>query len=163
MSGLHFGGETTNMGKLAEVLRELRGTKSLREVSKRAGISHNYLRNLEIGIDPRTKTPINPSPETLKKLSDAYNYPYEELLKLAGYLDEKKDAILSEKDVDSTSIPAWATKKDVRDFKKMLEEDVPIMFDGVPLDDEDREKILRIMEAVFWDAKKRNKRKPIEE
>lgn len=60
------------------------------------------------------------------------------------------------------SIPAWATRKDVRDFKKMLQEDVPIMFDGVPLDEEDKEKVLKVMEAIFWDAKKKNKRKPTE-
>jgi len=93
------------MSELGKVLRELRGNRSLRNISKIAGISHNYLRNLEIGIDPRTKSPINPSPETLKKLAEAYNYPYEELLKLAGYLDA------NEKDGDSKIIPTWATKK----------------------------------------------------
>jgi len=144
------------MSELGKVLRELRGNRSLRNISKIAGISHNYLRNLEIGIDPRTKSPINPSPETLKKLAEAYNYPYEELLKLAGYLDA------NEKDGDSKIIPTWATKKDIRDFRKLLEEE-PLMFDGMPLDDEDKEKILRVVEAVFWDAKKRNKRKPIDE
>lgn len=63
----------------------------------------------------------------------------------------------------NSSIPSWATRKDVRDFKKMLEEDVPVMFDGVPLDDEDREKVKKVLEAIFWDAKKRNKRKPVDE
>lgn len=58
------------------------------------------------------------------------------------------------------SIPSWATCKDVRDFKKMLEEDAPVMFDGVPLDEEDKEKVLKVLEAIFWDAKKKNKRKP---
>jgi len=64
---------------------------------------------------------------------------------------------------EKTTIPPWATKKDVRDFKKMLEEDVPVMFDGVPLDDEDREKVKKVLEAIFWDAKKKNKRKSIED
>ena len=59
--------------------------------------------------------------------------------------------------------PSWATSKDKRDFKHMLEDDAPVMFDGVPLDEEDREKILKVMEAIFWDAKKRNKRTPIDE
>lgn len=58
--------------------------------------------------------------------------------------------------------PDWATSKDLRDFKKMLEEDAPVMFDGVPLEQEDKEKVLKVMEAIFWDAKKKNKRKPIE-
>lgn len=34
-----------------------------------------------------------------------------------------------------------------------------IMFHGVPLDDEERQKILAVMEAMFWDAKAKNKRK----
>lgn len=66
-------------------------------------------------------------------------------------------------DDKNQSTPTWATSKDKRDFKKMLEEDAPVMFDGVPLDEEDKEKVLKVMEAIFWDAKKRNKRKPIEE
>jgi gluconate kinase len=45
----------------------------------------------------------------------------------------------------------------------MLEEDAPVMFDGVPLDEEDREKVLKVMEAIFWDAKKKNKRRPVDE
>lgn len=63
----------------------------------------------------------------------------------------------------SVLTPSWASKKDTRDFKKMLEEDAPVMFDGVPLDDEDKEKIMRVMEAIFWDAKKKNKRKATDE
>lgn len=76
------------MNELGSLLKELRGEKSLREVSKKSGISHNYLSLLEKGIDPRTKAPIKPSPETLKKLAEAYNYSYEELLKVAGYLED---------------------------------------------------------------------------
>jgi len=56
------------------------------------------------------------------------------------------------------STPEWATSKDKRDFKKMLEDDEPIMFDGVPLDEGDKEKIKRVMEAMFWDAKEKNKK-----
>jgi len=74
--------------------------------------------------------------------------------KLNREIDELKNQLV---------IPTWATSKDKRDFKKMLEEDAPVMFDGVPLDEEDKEKVLKVMEAIFWDAKKRNKRKPIDE
>jgi len=74
--------------------------------------------------------------------------------KLNGEIDELNNQL---------KIPSWATSKDKRDFKKMLEEDAPVMFDGVPLDEEDREKVLKVMEAIFWDAKKRNKRKPIDD
>ncbi|BFH15846.1 helix-turn-helix domain-containing protein [Paenibacillus melissococcoides] len=58
------------------------------------------------------------------------------------------------------TIPEWATAKDKRDFRKMLEEDPEVMFDGVPMDEDDRERVIQVLEALFWDAKKRNKRKP---
>ncbi|WP_238555848.1 hypothetical protein [Paenibacillus alvei] len=33
------------------------------------------------------------------------------------------------------------------------------MFDGVPIEDEDREKVMQVLEVLFWDAKKRSKEK----
>ena len=80
--------------------------------------------------------------------------------KLAEFFEVSPDYLLG---FEQSTIPSWATRKDVRDFKKMLEEDAPVMFDGVPLDEEDREKVMRVMEAIFWDAKKQNKRKPTDE
>lgn len=68
---------------------------SLREASKKTGISHNYLSIIERGIDPRSGSPVNPTPESLRKLADAYDYSYEELMKIAGYIEnkaEEKDA-----------------------------------------------------------------------
>jgi HTH-type transcriptional regulator, competence development regulator len=65
--------------------------------------------------------------------------------------------------VAESSEPYWATPKDKRDFKKMLEDEAPVMFDGVPISEDDKEKIKRVMEAMFWDAKKKNKRKPIDD
>jgi transcriptional regulator with XRE-family HTH domain len=79
------------MNELSLLLKKLRGKESLRDVSKRAGISHNYLSILEKGIDPQTKAPVNPSPDTLKRLAKAYNYPYEELLAIAGVIDDPND------------------------------------------------------------------------
>lgn len=44
-----------------------------------------------------------------------------------------------------------------KELTELLDQDV--MFHGVPLDDEERQKILAVMEAMFWDAKAKNKRK----
>lgn len=76
------------MLELGKLLRKLRGKESLREAAARAGISHNYLSIVEKGVDPRSGSPVKPSPETLKSLSQAYNYPYLELMYAAGYVDE---------------------------------------------------------------------------
>lgn len=92
---------------------------------------------------------------------------FELVNKLANFFSVSTDYLLCRTDdptpPNQTPIPKWATRKDIRDFKKMLEEDAPVMFDGIPMDEEDREKVMRVLEAIFWDAKKKNKRKPVEE
>lgn len=88
----------------------------------------------------------------------------EMIAKLASIHNISVDSLLGiEQNENGKIIPPWATSKDKRDFKRMLEEDEEVMFDGVPIADEDKEKIIRVMEAMFWDAKKKNKRKPIDE
>lgn len=76
------------VSELRKLLRELRGKESLREAAKRMGLSHSYLSILEKGTDPRSNAPVNPSPDTLKLISEAYHYPYIKLLRLAGYIDD---------------------------------------------------------------------------
>ncbi|MEV3394091.1 transcriptional regulator [Paenibacillus larvae] len=83
-----------------------------------------------------------PQVSTLQAIADYFGKP---LYYFTGNDNEEGD------------IPEWASSKDKRDFKKMLGEDIPIMFDGVPIDDENREKVKRVMEAIFWDAKKKIK------
>jgi transcriptional regulator with XRE-family HTH domain len=85
-----------------------------------------------------------------------------DLAVIAEILNTSTDYLLGS-ETDPTTPPDWATSKDKRDFKRMLEEDGEIMFDGVPISQDDKEKIKRVMEAMFWDAKKKNKRKPIDE
>jgi transcriptional regulator with XRE-family HTH domain len=82
------------MNELGELLRELRGKKALRDISKITGLSHTYISDLEKGFKHGTKAPINPSFDTLKRLSKAYNYDYDKLLKAAGYIDH--DSVLKE-------------------------------------------------------------------
>lgn len=72
---------------IEKLLKQIRGRDSLREASEKTGLSHTYISILEKGIDPRTKSPLHPSPETLRAYSKGYNYSYEELMKSAGYMD----------------------------------------------------------------------------
>lgn len=78
------------MSNLGELFREIRLSKkwSIRQAAKKMGISYSYLSILEKGVDPRTGKDSNPKPETLKIISKAYDYPYEELMKAAGYLND---------------------------------------------------------------------------
>jgi transcriptional regulator with XRE-family HTH domain len=61
---------------------------SLRDVAHKSGLSHAYIRDLELERNRSTNDKIKPSPNTLKKLSDAYNFSYTELMFKAGYLDD---------------------------------------------------------------------------
>ena len=51
---------------------------SLREAAARIGISHTYLSAIEKEYDPRTGNPVTPSPDSLLKICNAYNIPYQE-------------------------------------------------------------------------------------
>ncbi|BFT70463.1 helix-turn-helix domain-containing protein [Paenibacillus sp. P36] len=72
-------------------LESLRGKMSLREAANKSGLSHAYIRDLELERNRSTNEKINPSPVTLKKLSDAYNIPYTDLMEKAGYLENESE------------------------------------------------------------------------
>lgn len=82
------------MSELGDFLKQLRGGMTYREAAERSGLSHAYIRYLEIGKRPGSNTPINPSPEMLKGLAKAYNHSYKDLMKRAGYAyDDLEDDI----------------------------------------------------------------------
>jgi transcriptional regulator with XRE-family HTH domain len=74
--------------EFGKFLEGLRGKTPLRVVAKKSGLSHTYIRDIELGVNRKTKAPIQPSYDTLKRLSQAYDYDYEELLRLAGILNK---------------------------------------------------------------------------
>ena len=118
-------------------LRSLRKMKgyTIREVAYRSGVSTAYISQLENGNRGL------PSPEILKKLSEGLNIPYEELMKLAGYVDDDR-----EEPYDANSSPV--------NLRRFLQENA-IEFDGMLLSEEDKEWIERILTAVFWKEKRR--------
>jgi transcriptional regulator with XRE-family HTH domain len=129
------------MSELGKLLKELRGKKSLRAVAEDTGLSHSYIADIEKGFRRDTKAPINPSPDTLKRLSKAYDYPYEELMKAAGYFDA--DSIIDgfekveEKSKEEQSpipptVKAWLradTSGLTKDEQKFLAEDLADYFE----------------------------------
>jgi transcriptional regulator with XRE-family HTH domain len=122
------------LNNLSRLLMELRGNKTLREVAEKAGISHTYLGVLEKGIDPRSGKRIKPSTDTLERLAKAYKYPYEKLLKAAGYLNNDDNK---------------STDAELEDFLRNSN----VKFNGAPLDDEDKEDIIGFLKMV-WKRKK---------
>lgn len=72
------------MNEMGEVLKKKRTNElniSIGELSRRSGISKSYLSLVENGQR-------NPKMDKLKQLSMAYEVEYDELLQLAGYIDE---------------------------------------------------------------------------
>ncbi len=94
--------------------------------------------------------------------------PSEKLSQIASILNVSTDYLLGHTDVPSTfeekedsldkAIPTWASSKDIRDFKKMLEDDAPVMFDGVPIEGDARQRVMDILTGLFWEAKEMNKK-----
>lgn len=95
---------------LGDYLRKLRGKESLRSVSERINgrLSHSYISDLEKGVS-RRGTPINPTPEALKILSEAYSEKtnYTKLMELAGYINQVPNNVVPIGDMipEDNSIP----------------------------------------------------------
>lgn len=131
-----------------EYLKELRETKGLtiNQLATAAGISGSQISRIENGLRGV------PKPATVRKISEATGVTYEELMEKAGYLQDQGTA-------SEESVPEWATSRDKNDFRKMLEDDSELMFDGIPLDKEDKQRIKDVLTGLFWEAKQMNKRK----
>jgi transcriptional regulator with XRE-family HTH domain len=100
------------VSELGDFLRKLRGNLSLREAAKISGLSYSYISSLESGKHPRTGDAITPSPDTLKALSVAYKYDYEELMKMAGHLPDTDSFIEGTKSGEGIKEQASAFGKD---------------------------------------------------
>lgn len=71
--------KTLNGTELGEYLKNLRGSKTIRQVENLTNVSKSHISRIEKGER-------HPSPEVLKKLSGCYDATYEKLLVAAGYL-----------------------------------------------------------------------------
>lgn len=98
-----------HLNTLGDLLKELRGKESLRDASKRIGISHTYLDTLEKGVDKRSGSFVKPTPETLKMIAEAYEYDYEELMVKTGYLeaDDMKIEYIKRRKFNNEKLQAW--------------------------------------------------------
>ena len=70
------------MKTLGEIIKEYRqeNSLSLREFSKKCGLSHTYIDKLEKGVDPRSGKPVEPTIDVLEKVSSALSINLQELL-----------------------------------------------------------------------------------
>lgn len=77
--------------ELGKHLENLRGRMSLRDASEKSGLSHTYIRDLELGKNRARGKTIKPNPESLRRLAEAYGVSYQELMVKAGYLHETSE------------------------------------------------------------------------
>ncbi|GAB6926045.1 hypothetical protein JCM10914A_56290 [Paenibacillus sp. JCM 10914] len=86
------------MNELGQYLEGIRKQKkiSLRDAAEKSGVSYSYIRDIELGINRKTKKEVTPSPSALKKIADAYDINYYEVLEKAGIIDETSDTLLKE-------------------------------------------------------------------
>lgn len=86
------------MSELGRYLESVRKEKniSLREAAEKSGVSYSYIRDIELGINRKTKKEVSPSAQVLKKISDVYDINYYDVLEKAGIIDENSDSLLKE-------------------------------------------------------------------
>lgn len=92
------------MKSLGDIIKKYRldNDLSLREFSKKCGLSHTYIDKLEKGVDPRSQKPVEPTLDALEKISTAINLSLDELLTMLGKINLDNKVILNnqEKDVE---------------------------------------------------------------
>lgn len=131
---------------------KMRQTKmSLRDFAEKCNLSHSYVRNIRKGFDPRTGKQIRPTVETLEKLAGGLGLTLNELLRQTGFtITADSDSRLE------TANPPMIYENNPKDLLKFLEQS-EVMFDGMPLTENDKAKVKAALEVVFWDAKQKNK------
>lgn len=121
-----------------EQLKDLRKLKgfTIRELADRSGVSAAYISQLENGNRGV------PSPEVLKKLSEGLNTSYSTLMQAAGYLEQPQ--------------PLNNASRAPVNLRRFLREN-DLVFDGIPLTEQDKEWVERVLTALFWKDKKQRK------
>ncbi|WP_010271419.1 helix-turn-helix domain-containing protein [Paenibacillus senegalensis] len=82
------------------------------------------------------------------------------LIRVADYFKVSTDYLLGRTDephLASSDAPEWATTKDKRDLEKYLADPQGLFYKGIEFSEEDRAKMLGMLEAMFWEAKRQNK------
>lgn len=151
---------------IGEYIKKIREEKnlSLNQLALYSGVSAAHLSRIERGLR-------EPSPEVLRKIAAALKVSYEELMKVAGYLDEKPTVTpvtnLETRQVENQEWQPQLTEKDKKDIAKTLEEWMKDLtsaeglafFNGEPVDEETKEYLKDSFEMILKHARLMNKKK----
>lgn len=137
----------TEFGSFLRNLRKNKGL-TLKELGKLSGLSYPYLSQIERGIRGIKGVP---SPEILKKLSEALNVSHFDLMAVAGYYDEDDllepiEATLKDMLVKSQSKKTEFTQ--FIDLENILQQ-TNLRYKNKFLLEEDRKRILDMLNVLF--------------
>lgn len=118
------------------IIRKLR--KSHRLTMKQLGEKINVAESTISGYENEDR---KPDLETLQKLADIF--------------DVSVDTILG-RDTQYSSRTTGTTNADIKQF---LENEATVMFNGIVLTEEDRSRVMAVMEALFLETNELNKKK----
>ena len=113
----------------------------LKEARKQAGMTQQEVA-AAVGVNQNTYSYWENEKTKIDNIS---------LGKLAKIFNVSVDYLLGEDDPPQN-------KKIPKDLKKILEEE-EITLNGRMVSEEEKEQMLRVLEALYWDAKEKNKRK----
>ena len=149
---------------LGDVIKTYRMEHSLSmdEFAKRSGLSKGYISMLEKNRNPKTGKPIIPSILTYQSVAKAMSTSVDVLMKTV----DKEQLVSLEQSPASASddlptVSPTGQKIDARtrrQLEKGLDDD-NLTYNGVVLDGDDKEKVKKALELIFWDVKEKNKRK----
>lgn len=91
------------IGEYLEKLRISCGY-SLRLAAKKTTLSHGYIRDVEVGGRGSNGTELIPKPGTLKNFANGYNASFNELMRLAGYIEAEPEIEFEFVDIDFSKI-----------------------------------------------------------
>lgn len=124
---------------------------SLRLAAEKSGLSHTYISFLEKGEHPKTGKPINPTPDTLKALSKAYNYSYDDLMEKAGYIIMEYPPPPFSKPVKMNSLFKRVPNKqyDKNDIRKVLNDNEQLHYGGRILTNDEKKRIIKLIPILI--------------
>ena len=127
------------MSNFQTVIKELRNSHewSQRKLGQVSGVSNTEIGRIENGTRPK------PSLKVISKLASAFGITVDELLARAGITQTEQE---------------YSTPKKPRKLLELIQ-DEEYTLNGQVATPEDREKISRLIEALYYDAKEKNKRK----
>lgn len=135
-------------------------SERLKQLRKLKKLTHEYMANLlgmtRQGYGNYENGKREPDQETLEKLADFFETSVDYLL---GRTNDPGVSNQKINELTESQLPSWATKRDINDLKKYLERKENLNFDGVPIDEDEKQDLLKLLTKLFWKSKEMNKRK----